>query len=187
MSDLKQDIEKALSALRTAHPRAKARVLDPDFLNLGWCACAAELARALGETVYVEADGGAVPGSYKWSADTDKLQIEVRPDGTHEVQAWRGTARTVSGYGGSPGWLDPLIISPNDAPAVASKLRPLLPKRAVRVERKRDVRVNASGADIRRAAAMLTARPYAEAAVEMLENANRRREMDRALGVGLSW
>lgn len=187
MSDLEKKISEALAALRAAHPRAKARVLDPDYLNLGWCDCAAALARALGETVYVEADGGSVPSSYKWSADSDKLQIEIHPDGNHEVRAWRGTARKVSGYGGAPGWLDPLVISPDDAPAVGAKLRPLLPKRAVRVEQKRDVRVNASDADIRRAAAMISARPYAEAAGEMLENAKQNAKLDRALGVGLTW
>lgn len=182
MSDLKQKIDEALAALRAAHPRARERILRFEDLDTSWSEAAAALALATGRDVTTQADGGAVPNSYKYRADADHVRVIAHPDGTSTVTATRARARHLS-YGDSGGWQDMWIEGGAD---LADQIKPHLPPHAT-LRLNGSLRIDATAADIRRIAAILSPRPYAEAASEMLENANRRREMDRALGVGLSW
>jgi len=181
---IEREIDAALAACRAENSRKKARALSPGDIGAELPEAAAALARAIGATVRAEADGGAVPNSYKWRAEADFLAVSCRPDGTATASAWRCNARKVS-YGGDAGW-QTLEIPGQGLADLADRLRPFFPPRAIRCE-KYKIRINADVAEVRRAAAMISAPTYADAAREMTENARKNAGLDRALGVGLDW
>ena len=184
MSDLEKKISEALAACRAENSRKKARALSPGDLDAELPEAAAALARAIGATVRAEADGGAVPHSYKWRAEADFLAVSCRPDGTANATAWRCNARKIS-HGDCAGWQ--ILEIPGEGLAdLADRLRPFFPPRAIRCE-KYKIRINADVAEVRRAAAMIAAPTYADAAREMAENARKNEGLDRALGEHLTW
>jgi len=181
---VQNEINAALAACRAENPRKKARALSPGDLSSELPEAAAALARAIGATVRAEADGGAVPHAYKWRAESDFLAVSLRADGTASASAWRCNARKIS-HGGSAGW-QTLEIPGQGLQDLADRLRPFFPPRAIRCE-KHKIRIGADAGEIRRAAAMISAPSYADAAREMTENARRNAGLDRTLGEHLSW
>lgn len=187
MSDIEKKIDEALASLRAAHPRARERTLriarerPLRGLSPAWAEAALALARATGHVVTTSADGGAVPNSYKYRAQTDFLRVVARPDGTADVTATRTHARSVSGGGGA-GWGAIWISGGAD---LADAIKPHLPKGSTRRENG-NLKINGATADLWRVVHALTA-DYAAAAAAVAADAARSAALDAALGEDLAW
>lgn len=179
MSDIKKKIEEALAALRAAHPRARERTIHK--IDASWAEVAAALARATGRTVTTCADGGAVPGAYRYRAEADWVQVTAHPSGEADVCAARIRARKVRG-GDSGGWRAMWVDGGAD---LADAIKPHLPKGATRRE-SGDLKIDGGTADILRVVHALTG-DYQAAAADLAADAARSAAIDAALGENLSW
>lgn len=179
MSDIEKKIDEALASLRAAHPRARERTLRG--LDAAWAEAASALARATGHTVTTAADGGAVPGAYKYRAEADLIRVAAHPDGTADVTATRTHARKVRG-GDDGGWGALWVRGGAD---LADAIKPHLPKGATRREGG-SLRVHGGTADVWRVVHALTA-DYAAAAAAVAADAARSAALDAALGEDLAW